>query len=178
MGGGGRLWPQRPDGTLEVKDDGFSLRVRTPRRFAASQNLCGQSTMEVAILVAKAEGGLSRRILGRRKHFETDGAMVIELSSEDVLELAAFAQDGAVLRADKMYFPFGADFMESGLRRGWRRDDSGLQAGYGTTALCRIRVPASFFPEVVRVLRIVDMAEDEFVKRLLDLQESGGGAAV
>lgn len=134
--------------------------------------------MEVAILVAKAEGGLSRRILGRRKHFETDGAMVIELSSEDVLELAAFAQDGAVLRADKMYFPFGADFMESGLRRGWRRDDSGLQAGYGTTALCRIRVPASFFPEVVRVLRIVDMAEDEFVKRLLDLQESGGGAAV
>lgn len=171
----GRLWPQRPDGTLEVKDEGFSLRVGTPRRFAVSQNLCGRSVMEVAILAAKAEGGLSRRILGKRKYFETDEAMVIELSSEDVLELAAFAQDGAVLRADKVYFPFGADFMESGLRRGWRRDDSGLLAGCGTTALCRIKVPASFFPEVVRVLRVVDMAEDEFVKRLLDLQAEAAG---
>lgn len=175
--GAGGPEAEQPEGVFAVDDNGVLLRSITPGRFRIYSQP-SSNELEVCLYAEALEGAaVAKRRLGPRRAVWLGTELVVRLTAEDAMEITALAQKGGVLRVWDIFFPFGADFMDSGFRRGWRQASSGIPAGRGSLSSHQVRMPGALFPKVARVLPALSSNEKEIVMGLLDLQKSGGGAA-
>lgn len=171
------LGTEQPEGVFAVDDYGVLLRFFTPSRFRIYSQPAS-SELEVCLYAEALEGAaVAKRRLGPRRAVWSETELVVRLTAEDAMELTALSQKGGVLRVWDIFFPFGADFMDSGFRRGWRQASSGIPAGRGSLSSHQVRMPWTLFPKVARVLPTLSSKEKEIVMGLLALQKSGGVAA-
>lgn len=173
----GGLWPEQPEGVFDADDRGVLLRFFSPGRFREYSRLAS-SELEVCLYTEALEGSaVAKRRLGLRWVVWSETELVVRLEAEDAMELTALSQKGGVLRVWDIFYPFGADFMGSGFRRGWRQASSGVPTGRGSLSSHQIRMPWALFPKVARILSNLSSKEKEIVMGLLDLQKSGGEPA-